>query len=103
MTSEQFNNLFLEENEASHEMLIGKAEEYATNDERLENFKQAAGMTMEPSSTACIWFMVKHMVSIVKMSRNPWSYTPAKWDEKLRDIRNYTYLCKGCLIDEGIK
>jgi hypothetical protein len=99
MRAEDFDQLVLDENAESNKMLSVKAEEYAGNNDRLENFKQAAGMLSINPAKALMGMLVKHFVSVGKMSNNPDSYTIEKWDEKLRDIRNYTYLLKGVIID----
>jgi hypothetical protein len=102
MRAENFDQLVLDENAESTLMLCRKAEEYAGDHDRLENFKQAAGMLSVNPAEALMGMLVKHFVSVGKMSKSPNAYTMDKWDEKLRDIRNYTYLLKAVLIDLGV-
>jgi hypothetical protein len=84
-------------------MLSVKAEEYAGDGDRLENFKQASGMLSVNPAEALMGMLVKHFVSVGKLAKAPHSVSMEKWDEKLRDIRNYTYLLKAVLIDIGVK
>jgi hypothetical protein len=99
MKAKEFNDLVLSEHKASVELLFHKAAEYAGDGDRLENFKQAAGMLSINPAEALMGMLVKHFVSVGKMAKTPLDYDPDKWNEKLRDIRNYTYLLKGILID----
>jgi|WetSurMetagenome_2_1015567.scaffolds.fasta_scaffold251296_2 hypothetical protein len=103
MTSEDFEVLILSENKASIKLLIEKAKQYATKEDRLSNFKSAAGIRRTNSVDALVGMVVKHWTSISDMAKNPNNYTMSQWDEKLRDDRNYTYLLKGCLIDMGVR
>lgn len=102
MNNEDFSKLIQLEDSASYALLSHKAEEYSGPEDRLENFKQAAGMLSINPAEALMGMLVKHFVSVGKMSRIPNIYSMEKWDEKLRDIRNYTYLLKAVLIDIGI-
>ena len=103
MIADRFKELVEQEEEASEEILIAKAKEYAGIGDRLENFKQAAGMLSINPAQALVGMLVKHFVSVGKMSKCPEMYNMEKWDEKLRDIRNYTYLLKAVLIDMEVK
>ena len=102
MLAQDFDNLVLEENEASREMLLYKASEYASEGDRLSNFKHAAGLRGTNPADALVGMLVKHFESVSEMSKSPHGYTREKWDEKLRDIRNYTYLLKAVLHDIGV-
>jgi len=101
MTKEDFEQLVLTEHEESCSILSRKATEYAGKEDRLLNFKQAAGLRSINSVEAAMGMLTKHFVSVSDMAKNPIKYPIEQWDEKLRDIRNYTYLIKGLLIDMG--
>jgi hypothetical protein len=103
MLAKDFDALVEFENRISTSMLSSKAKEYATDNDRLSNFKLAAGLRGINPADALIGMVVKHWVSISDMAKNPTAYSLEKWDEKLRDDRNYTYLLKGILIDLGVK
>lgn len=102
MDAQDFENLVSAEHQKSLDILISKAKEYAGED-RLENFKQAAGMLSINPAEALMGMLVKHFVSVGKMAKSPTSFTMLKWNEKLLDIRNYTYLLKAILVDMGVK
>jgi hypothetical protein len=102
MKSDEFDELVKEENRASVEMLKAKAAEYATDDDRLSNFKEAAGLRNIHTTDALVGMLVKHWVSVSDMAKDPFLHCPLRWDEKLRDCRNYTYLLKALLKDLGI-
>jgi len=99
MTTDDFNSLVAAENKCSLDMLHMKGIEYAGPSDRLQNFKQAAGARNTNPADALVGMVVKHFVSISEMSKCPLKYTWDQWNEKLRDIRNYTYLLKGVIID----
>lgn len=102
MLAKDFDNLVAEEIEASVEMLKAKAAEYASDTDRLSNFKTAAALRGVSPADALMGMLAKHMVSVADMVKTPNDYAPATWDEKLRDVRNYTILLKGVLIDMGV-
>jgi hypothetical protein len=99
MSPEEFDKLVITEHEMSLEMLSFKAKEYSKVGDRLSNFKEAAGLRGTNSIDALVGMVVKHWTSISDMAKNPLNYSLTKWDEKLRDDRNYTYLLKALLID----
>jgi hypothetical protein len=102
MDIDVFNRIVADENEASEMMLITKAIEYADPEDRLSNFKKAAGIRGTNPVDALVGMLVKHFVSVSDMAKYPAAQSLDKWDEKLRDIRNYTYLLKAVLIDIGV-
>jgi len=99
MTSEEFDDLVREENLQSDHILRAKAAEYASIDDRLSNFKHCAGLRGTNSADALVGMLVKHFESISEMAKHPLEYSDEHWDEKLRDIRNYTYLLRALLND----
>lgn len=99
MTYEDFKELVSAEHTASCDILTSKASEYGSETDRLSNFKNAAGLRATNSVDSLMGMLVKHFESVSTMAKNPTLYDLKRWDEKLRDIRNYTYLCKGLLID----
>jgi hypothetical protein len=58
MDAETFDNLVLEENEASREMLAHKAGEYASDGDRLANFKHSAGLRNTNPADALMGMLV---------------------------------------------
>lgn len=102
MKADAFDKIVEEELQATVDMLKSKASEYATGEDRLSNFKTAAALRGVSPADALMGMLAKHMVSVADMVKTPNDYTPAIWDEKLRDVRNYTILLKGVLIDMGV-
>lgn len=105
MTHAEFEKLVHEENEKSLKLLMAKGKEYSDGVDRLQNFKCASGAMNSNPADALAGMLVKHFVSILEMARSkdPLQFSESKWDEKLLDIRNYTYLLKGVLIDMGLR
>jgi hypothetical protein len=102
MEQDTFDAIVRTENEVSVEMLIVKAIEYADQGDRLSNFKKAAGIRGINPADALVGMLVKHFVSVSDMAKTPHAYSLDTWNEKLRDIRNYTYLLKAVLLDIGV-
>jgi hypothetical protein len=103
MLAKEFDALVDNEHEASKDMLLNKSIEYATDKDRLSNFKLAAGIRGVNPADALVGMVVEHWVSISDMAKHPTMYTMEKWLEKLRDDRNYTYLLTAILVDLGVK
>lgn len=103
MTTSQFNAVFEDTFTRSRETLCKKAEEYASNYDRLHNFKAAAttqGLT-EPA-TALGGIMAKHTISVYDMIRgyeNDCDYPVEMWNEKIIDHINYLILLRAVIIE----
>jgi hypothetical protein len=103
MTSTEFNIVIEEMFLRSKKTLCKKASSYATDDQRLKNFYQAAAIQEIPVTQACVGMMTKHYASVCDMAKNPTSHSLTQWREKLGDLRNYTFLCEALLSDLEIK
>ena len=99
MNAKRFNDLVLDYQSRCRGVLIDKAKEYATNDERLANFKRAAELGNCTPIEALVGMMRKHWVSIEFMAKEPTIFTRAQWDEKFIDIMNYSLLGLACVED----
>lgn len=89
MKVEEFNKIVENQIEICKEILIKKAEEYATED-RLHNFKVAAGILGCTPIQALAGMMAKHTISIYDMC-NEGTIDMAMWSEKITDhIKNKT-------------
>lgn len=94
MNTENFNKIIHEQIERCEATLCKKADEYATDD-RLHNFKVAAGLQDCLPTTALGGMMAKHTVSVYDMIRGleeGKSYPLELWDEKIGDSINYLLL-----------
>lgn len=69
-----------------------KAEHYATNLDRMSNFKQVAGLNMTMPEKAAWDMASKHLASIATMVETPELFKKAQWREKIGDSLNYLFL-----------
>lgn len=99
MTTEEFNKVIAEQMDRCKDILCIKAEEYATQD-RLHNFKNAAGMQGCSPKEALAGMMAKHTISIYDMCRDGKPHSIEMWDEKITDHINYLLLLKAVVEDE---
>lgn len=99
MTAERFKKVIEEQLNLCKDILVIKAEEYATQD-RLHNFKAAGGMMECDPKEALAGMMAKHTISIYDMCRSGKKYELYKWDEKITDHINYLLLLRALVEDE---
>ena len=92
MTSEVFNEHLKYMTAVSVDTLKDKAKEYATNGDRLHNFKVASGIQGVTSQAALAGMMAKHTVSVYDMCRTGETYPLPLWEEKIKDSINYLFL-----------
>ena len=102
MNSTEFNPIVHAQIERCKNVLGLKAEEYATDDDRLHNFKQAAALQGVSPREALAGFMAKHTVSIYDMIQSAEAYTLELWEEKITDHINYLLLLDAALKDEWL-
>ena len=103
MTEETFNLVVEKAIARSNKLLERKGGEYTSSNDRLINFKQSGAMECVPPTQSLMSMMDKHVASMAIMVKNPTAYTRKEWNQRLDDIRNYTLLCDGLLIDLGIE
>lgn len=92
-----FEAIVKEQIERSKKVLIGKAEEYAQDGDRLHNFKVASSMMNVSIEQAIAGMMSKHTVSIYDMCRSNESYTMDMWNEKITDHINYLLILRAAV------
>ena len=95
MNTEAFNKIIREQIDRCENTLCKKADEYATDDDRLHNFKVAAGIQNCLPTTALGGMMAKHTVSVYDMIQgleNGMCYPIELWNEKIGDSINYLLL-----------
>ena len=97
-----FDNIVETQLQTCKEVLVGKAEEYATED-RLHNFRAAAALTGQTMEQTLAGMMLKHTVSIYDMcggsERAAEGYSMEMWDEKITDHINYLILLRAIVED----
>lgn len=105
MTTDIFNRVIKEQIEKCLNVLVGKAQEYADNenDDRLHNFKCAAGLTGETPQAALAGMMLKHTVSIYDMCKSKDDFPISLWEEKIGDHINYLLLLKAVVVEEKLE
>lgn len=100
MKVDQFNRIIDVQYKRCIDILMNKAQEYATED-RLHNFKVAAELQMTTPTNALAGMLAKHTVSIYDMCRSGKDYPQEMWDEKITDHINYLLLLKALAIEEA--
>lgn len=99
MNSKRFNEVFNEQHENRKNILCGKAEEYASDDDRLHNFKVAAAVQELTPLQALAGMMAKHTVSVYDMLWSGKDYPLELWKEKITDSQNYLDLALALIIE----
>ena len=100
MTSEVFDQHLQHMQEVTVETLRNKAKEYATDGDRLHNFKVAADVQGISPTAALAGMMAKHTVSVYDMIGTGKVYPLDLWEEKIKDSINYLFLLWALLNEE---
>lgn len=100
MDSKEFEEIFESMVSNSRNLLVTKAAEYATGNDRLSNFKMAAAAQGITATQALRGMTTKHTVSINDMVWSGKDFPMDKWEEKIGDEFNYLILLMA-LIWEG--
>ena len=104
MKHEEFNHL-LGDILADMRLTLGsKAREYASNEDRLHNFKAAAKIDNETPERALWGMFKKHLISVVDMLAGidrGFYYSMPSWREKLGDMRNYLVLLEALVMERN--
>lgn len=105
MTNKDFNN-FLERfvNTCIYDVLATKAEFYASESDRLHNFKRAARIDDTTPEEALYGMQLKHRTTISDyIERANLTDTPlSEWREKITDTINY-YILLMAMIEEAFE
>ena len=100
MTSEVFNQHLQHMQKVTVDTLMAKAQEYATDGDRLHNFKVAGSVQGISPVAALAGMMAKHTVSVYDMCGTGEQYSMELWEEKIKDSINYLFLL-WALLHEG--
>lgn len=101
MKTDRFNHIIDTQLDACKDILQHKAKEYATED-RLHNFRVAAGLQGVPAKNALGGMMSKHTVSIYDMCGSEESYSKELWNEKITDSINYLLLLRALIQEDEL-
>lgn len=85
------------------ELLFSKAKEYASDEDRLANFKQPCSIMQSNPAETCLWYDMKHIASLAKMAKDlNQGVVPTKemLMEKIGDYINYGLLFYGTVLEE---
>lgn len=94
MIASDFEQIFEHQVNQSREVLLKKAKEYATDNDRLSNFKKAAVLTGGTPEQALWGFLAKHLISLTEMVSDEEDHPVPMWEEKLGDAINYLILLR---------
>ena len=100
MNNEDFRNNLDTIHEKIETVLGAKGEEYATDNDRLHNFKVAAGVQGITVKEALSGMMAKHTVSVYDMIADGKDHPLEKLDEKILDHINYLILLRAIVVEE---
>ena len=112
MTPERFNELIAEFTDKEKAILSWKADEYSSDDDRLQNFREVADfigdkpVVVTPGFVALL-YMLKHVQSIknaVVAERVNWCWEGESGEglkQRIADSRNYHALMAACLEEES--
>ena len=106
MTNEDFDKLLDRRLEKTREVLGKKGEEYASDVDRLHNFKAAGRMDGESPEKALWGMLKKHLVSVMDMANgitSPIKCTDEYIDEKIGDTINYFILLEARLKERNLE
>ena len=102
MNADRFNQILNDQLERVNEILGSKAGEYASDKDRLHNFKKAAALQGGSPLEALRGMMTKHTISIYDMLEadpSGLTFSIEKWDEKITDHINYLILMRALLVE----
>lgn len=101
MTHEEFMLEFDSSTNRSKRVLLKKQKEYASDSDVLENFRRSGQAQNIPTPAALVGMMTKQFISLTDMVKCPELYNISIWNEKITDIRNYTYLLDALLREDA--
>lgn len=99
MTNAQFSEVLSWCLTQIHSTLEAKATEYASDVDRLHNFKKASALLGCTSLEAALALKTKHTVSIADMVTSGKEFPLSVWWEKLGDEINYDVLIYALVFD----
>lgn len=101
MNTKTFNQHLADMQMISVDTLKAKAAEYATDGDRLHNFKVAAAIEGITPKQALGGMMAKHTVSVYDMIGTGNTYPLELWEEKIKDSINYLFLLWALVNEEA--
>lgn len=104
MKQEEFDRIVRERTRKIVRMLASKADEYATEQDRLHNFNKGAAIANKPREQVLWGFALKHYISFLDILEALPDKVPTDEviDEKVGDLINYLILVEACLKERNI-
>lgn len=106
MENSQFESIFNEVFAACRATLVDRATQYASDDDRLHNFRQAGELMRVCAQQALNGMRIKHEVALNDFIHN-WEKhdvegSPEQWKEKIIDDINYLILLYALNVEDGL-
>ncbi|MDA3823767.1 MAG: hypothetical protein PF450_14315 [Bacteroidales bacterium] len=101
MNPKQLNEIVDNRLESCKKVLCKKASEYASDTDRLHNFKRAAVILETTPEKALEGMWTKHLVSTQDLINAPETATPKLIHEKIGDMINYLLLLEGLFVERN--
>ena len=99
MTPERFDRIVNDRLAKIKTVLTSKSKEYASDSDRLYNFKAGARIDGE-TSEECLWgYFKKHLVSVMDLVDGKRELTDSAIDEKIGDCINYLILLEAVFLE----
>ena len=99
MKTKDFDLLVIERCEKIKNLLSSKGKEYASQDERLHNFKAASAASGRTPEQALWGIYMKHWVSVQDMVEGSLKPTAKLINEKIGDSINYHLLLEALMLE----
>lgn len=100
MNNKDFDMIIEQQIQRSKDVLLNKQKEYATDTDRLHNFRIAAALQGCTPKQALGGFLAKHIVSIFDMCGSSKDFSDDQWNEKITDAINYLLLLRAVVEEE---
>jgi len=99
MLNEVFTTTVEDAFNRSKRLLIKKEKEYSNGMDRLSQFYRVGSAQDQEPTEALTGMMMKHVISILDMAKDPLVFPSKVWQEKITDLRNYTFLLDALVLE----
>ena len=103
MNNYNFQKILADRIQKIHDTIASKSNEYASDEDRLHNFKAAALIERCSPKEALLGMWTKHLVSVIDIIKSKTLPPEKVIDEKIGDAINYLFLLEILLIEEQNK
>lgn len=106
MKHEEFLQILQRRIDLCRKTLAAKSKEYASEDDKLYNFKRGAAVLNKNQIEVLVGYMTKHLISVMDTARmatvgiHP---SVEVVDEKIGDLINYLILLEATITEERVK